>query len=62
MRIAIALALAALATGTAAQTPVSQLATPPADARRFTVLSTAGRHGESARWTTPDGVRHGRES
>jgi cytosine/adenosine deaminase-related metal-dependent hydrolase len=46
----------------AAQTPMSDLATPPAAALHFTVLSTAGKHGESTRWTTPDGMRMGRES
>ncbi|MGI9168746.1 MAG: amidohydrolase family protein [Caulobacteraceae bacterium] len=62
MRIAIALALAGLATGAAARTPVPQLAAPPAGAQHFTVMSTAGKHGESTRWTSPDGVRHGCES
>ena len=54
-----ALALA----GTAqAATTVADLAKPPADAEQITIMSTAGRHGVSYRWTTPDGVRHARES
>ena len=43
-------------------TPTEQLATPPANAQRFTIMSTAGKHGTSARWTTADGTRMGRES
>ncbi len=37
--------------------PVSkeQLATPPADARHYTISSTAGKHGDVWSWTTPDG-------
>ena len=42
--------------------PTEQLATPPANAQQFTILSTAGKHGTSARWTTPDGTHMGRES
>jgi hypothetical protein len=45
-----------------APTPVQELAKPPADAQYFTVLSTAGKHGESTRWVTAEGVRMGRES
>jgi Amidohydrolase family len=46
----------------AAQTSVAELAKAPAAAQHFTVLSTAGKHGESTRWTTPDGMLMGRES
>src|SRR5882724_90340 len=46
----------------AAPASVASLAKPPAAALHFTILSTAGRHGESMRWTTPDGIRMGRES
>src|SRR5579859_3910733 len=42
--------------------PAEQLATPPANAQRFTIMSTAGKHGTSARWTAADGARMGRES
>ncbi len=46
----------------ATQTSVADLAKPPSTAQHFTILSTAGKHGESTRWTTPDGTRMGRES
>lgn len=47
-----------------ADTPTSaeSLATPPANAQRFSILSTAGKHGTSARWVTADGTRMGRDS
>lgn len=45
-----------------AQTPLQDLATPPPTAEHFTILSTAGKHGESARWIAADGLRMGRES
>jgi imidazolonepropionase-like amidohydrolase len=45
-----------------AQTPVADLAKPPAGARHYVIQSTAGPHGESWLWTTPDGTRWGRES
>ena len=34
----------------------------PANAEQFTIMSTAGVHGHSARWTAPDGSLMGRES
>jgi len=46
----------------AAPAALADLAKPPADAETFTIMSPAGVHGHSARWTTPDGVRWGRES
>jgi imidazolonepropionase-like amidohydrolase len=45
-----------------AQTPVQDLAKPAPDAQRFTILSSSGKHGESARWTNAAGERWGRES
>jgi amidohydrolase family protein len=45
-----------------AQTPVPELAQPPANARHFVIQSTGGKHGDSWTWTTPDGARVGRES
>jgi len=45
-----------------AQTPVAELARPPADARHFTIESNGGKHGESWSWTAPDGTRMARES
>jgi imidazolonepropionase-like amidohydrolase len=56
------LAACAQSSGAQTPTPVEELAKPPADAQHFTVLSTAGKHGESARWVTAEGVRMGRES
>lgn len=47
---------------TLAQVPPSDLAKPPATAQQYTIVSTAGPHGESWRWTTPDGTRMSRES
>lgn len=43
-------------------TPTEQLAKPPANAQQFTIMSTAGKHGTSARWIAPDGTHMGRES
>jgi hypothetical protein len=40
---------------TAAPTPKEQLAAPPADARHYTISSTAGKHGDVWSWRTPDG-------
>jgi hypothetical protein len=45
-----------------AQTPVAELAMPPADARHFVIQSTAGKHGDSWSWVAADGTRMGRES
>jgi len=56
------LAASLLAEIAAAQTSVQSLAKPPAAALHFTIISTAGKHGESARWTTSEGIRMGRES
>jgi len=64
MRTKLLLAgLAALFASTAlAQTPAAQLAKPPAEARHFVIESTAGKHGDSWSWVTPDGVRMARET
>jgi hypothetical protein len=35
--------------------PQQQLLTPPADARHYTISSTAGKHGDVWSWTTSDG-------
>jgi hypothetical protein len=45
-----------------AQTPVGDLAKPPADAEHLIISSTGGKHGDSWIWQTPDGTRMGRES
>ena len=61
MRNALGTALALILTAAAgAQVPADQLAKPPADATQFTILSTAGRHGEISEWTAPDGTLMGR--
>src|SRR5262245_59075784 len=49
------------ASATAAPTPVAELLTPPAAAQQFTIMSTAGKHGTSARWMSADGAHMGRE-
>ncbi len=53
---------ALLATQAAAETPVEQLATPPADAQVWTLTSSNGvsRHGQVSLWTTPDGTHWSR--
>ena len=54
MRITIVLVLLlARAAAAVAAAPLEELAKPPASAQHFTVLSTAGKHGDSTRWTTP---------
>ena len=45
-----------------AQTPVSVLARPPANARHLVIQSTGGKHGDSWSWVAPNGARMGRES
>ena len=60
MRRLAAVAAALFATSALAETPVEQLAKPPADATRFTIMSTAGKHGDVAVWNAPDGTRMGR--
>ena len=63
MRVSIvAFVLGALAARVCAETPTAELATPPAAAQHFTIMSSAGKHGTSARWATADGTRMGRES
>jgi imidazolonepropionase-like amidohydrolase len=56
------LMLALAASWSGAQTPLKDLAVPPPDAERFSIISTAGKHGDSARWTTAGGNHLGRES
>jgi imidazolonepropionase-like amidohydrolase len=45
-----------------AQTPAAGLAKPPRGATHFIIESTAGKHGDSWSWVTPDGVRMARET
>ena len=58
----VALGLALCAAPAWAQTPVAELAKPPADARKFVIVSTAGTHGGGSVWTAADGARMGRLS
>src|ERR1700733_4299885 len=51
-----------VASAALAQTPVSDLAKPPANARHFVIQSTGGKHGDSWNWIAPNGARMGRES
>jgi len=53
----LAALLAATASIAAAAAPATkeQLMTPPAGARHFTISSTAGKHGDTWGWSTPDG-------
>jgi imidazolonepropionase-like amidohydrolase len=53
---------AAVASAALAQTPVSDLAKPPANTRHFVIQSTGGKHGDSWSWIAPNGARMGRES
>src|SRR5687768_9744002 len=62
MRWIVALGLALSAAASWAQVPVDQLAKPPADARRYVIMSTAGKHGEASEWTAADGTKMGRAS
>jgi imidazolonepropionase-like amidohydrolase len=63
MRITFILLITAFATASApAQTPVADLAKPPAAAEHFVISSTGGKHGDSWIWRTPDGTVMGRES
>jgi imidazolonepropionase-like amidohydrolase len=54
--------LAACSSAVLAQTPVEQLAKPPASATHYVIQSTGGKHGDSWIWTGADGTRMGRES
>ena len=58
----MALVSIALTTSVRAQTPTADLAQPPANAETWVIVSSAGQHGQSRRWTAPDGVRWSRES
>jgi imidazolonepropionase-like amidohydrolase len=63
MRITLTLLSTALITAAAdAQTPVADLAKPPATAEHFIISSTGGKHGDSWIWRAPDGTSMGRES
>jgi len=54
--IGTALALVLGASAATAQVTPDQLAKPPADAKIFSIVSTAGKHGSVWEWTAPDGT------
>jgi len=54
--------LVALSAAAHAQVPTAELVKPPANATHFIIQSTAGKHGDSWMWVTPDGTRMARES
>jgi hypothetical protein len=56
MRVIVTLVSVMIMGSVRALTPASDLAQPPASAQHFTIMSSAGKHGESARWTA-DGAR-----
>ena len=60
-RVVFAFVLSSVTSFAVAQAKVENLAKPPANAEKFTIMSTAGVHGHFARWTGPDGARYGRE-
>ena len=62
IKLAITSLTALLATSALAQTPLADLAKPPADAKHFVIQSTGGKHGDSYVWTAPDGTLMARES
>jgi imidazolonepropionase-like amidohydrolase len=58
----LATAATLLATAASAQTPVAELARPPADAQQYSIVSSAGRHGEVRWWKAADGTLTARMS
>ncbi|HEY1449229.1 MAG TPA: amidohydrolase family protein [Caulobacteraceae bacterium] len=64
MRLSLTLTalLASTSLAHAAPAALADLAKPPADAQAYTIMSSAGVHGHSLRWTAQDGAHMGRES
>ena len=58
----VAAALLSVAPAALAQVAKEDLATPPADADEFVIISAAGQHGTAARWTDAEGDQWSRES
>ncbi len=58
----VSLALISFSAAVPAQTPVGDLAKPPANAQHLIISSTGGKHGDSWIWQAPDGTWMGRES
>lgn len=61
MRLLLLLATMWMAAAIAAPGLLADLAEPPPGAERFTILSTAGKHGDLWLWTTADGNHWARE-
>ena len=61
-RLSLTCLAALLCFGATAQTPVADLAKPPASARHYVIVSTGGKHGDSYVWAEADGTRRARES
>lgn len=62
---ALAVALTALLSGPApsvATEPATPLATPPANAQTWDIISGGRKFGQASRWITPDGVRWARDT
>lgn len=62
LRLLAAACALLFATPAPAQVPADQLMRPPADARRFVIVSGAGEHGRAALWREADGTINARES
>jgi imidazolonepropionase-like amidohydrolase len=62
MKSSFALVFALIASAAIAETKVEDLMKPPADALHYSIVSSAGKHGDSTRWFTADGQEMGRES
>jgi imidazolonepropionase-like amidohydrolase len=62
MRIVLALIALLIAAPAVADVTAADLVKPPADAEHLIIMSVAGKHGDSWRWTTPDGTHWARES
>ena len=62
MKSSFALVFALIAAAASAETKVEDLMKPPADALHYSIVSSAGKHGDSTRWFTADGQEMSRES
>ena len=62
MKSSVALLLTLIATSAAAETKLDELMKAPSDAIHYSIVSSAGKHGDSTRWFTADGFEMGRES
>jgi imidazolonepropionase-like amidohydrolase len=60
VKTALAVVALFVVSGAAPTVTADQLAKPPADAQRFTILSKAGPHGTASAWTLANGTRMAR--